>query len=124
METHRLNFLDMPNFKEGENITVRLGPRWFKKVSVGNELLIYQTDDNPEETEPWAKANVVYFQVKKFLDITTGELKRICCQGVSSAETLAWTLLECYPNEFNLESDVTLLHFELVPEEEKEGSGE
>ncbi len=119
----RMNFLNTPNFKDGENITVRLGSRWFGEAVVDDILLLYNTDDNDDEVKPIAKARVIKTQYKSFLDVTTGELRKICCAGGNTPEGLAWDLLECYPHEFNLDSDVTLVHFELLPDEESEEDG-
>lgn len=120
---HRLDFLELPDLKDGENITFRLGDRWYNKAEVGDEVLIYQTEIDSNEYEPFARGRITNLETKPFLDIMVHELRKVCCRGGDTAEGLAWNMLECYPNEFNLDSDVTMITFEVMPEPEEAEEG-
>jgi len=118
MEKHRLNFLDYPDLRDGENVTTRLGSNWYDKVEVGDRLLIYQTQVNSDEYIPYAIGEVIVAETKPFLDLRLHELRKACEHGVRTAEDLCWTLLEAYPDGFNLNSDVTVLTFRVLNAEE------
>lgn len=119
---HRMNFMELPDLEMKGNITFRLGARWHSKAEVDDTIALYQTGDSDDE-EPYAVCKITSLRLGTFSSITIGELDHCCSLGVETPEDLAYSLLKCYPNEFNLDSDITVVEFEILAESEESEEG-
>jgi hypothetical protein len=119
---HRLNFLNfikLPQLKPTANVTFRLAD-WYEKANIGDTIAIFETSDS-DDIDPFAEGVITNIRLSSFRDVTVGELENCCCLEDPHPRELALNLLRCYPNDFRMSSDLTVITFDLRSGSEEGG---
>ena len=104
-----LYFLN-PVLRDGENLTVRRGPKWAVQVVPGEVLAIRRTPDGSED-DVLAYAKVTRIVMKRMCDITHRELRSEHHPNCHTRAGLMAAMRRAYSG-FDSEEICTLLYFE------------
>lgn len=108
---HRLDFLN-PKWHYGYNVTVRLGDKWLCKTNPGDKVSIYRTG----AVAPLASGVIIQAEIMRFGDVRIKDLWIEHDPECRTPDGLIKAMLRAYP-EFDLDSHVTVLIFDIDTEE-------
>ena len=108
MKRHELKFIN-PTWHYGINSTVRMGMKWANLVELGDEVAIVRTGN---ESKVLAFGRIIAVNTCNFWEVPIQTLFYEHDRECSNYSGLCYAMLRAYP-EFNLESFVTVLYFEI-----------
>lgn len=110
MKAHYMEFTNTV-FHDQENLTVRLGQKWFWKVSMGDLLLLVK----PGEKFPMTMAKVTWIGLVPFKYICPDFLEYEHDPSCHTLDGLREVMKKVYGYKFNDEEICTLVFFKTIP---------
>ena len=117
MKAHYMEFINTV-FHDKENLTVRLGQKWFWKATMGDLLLLVK----PGEKFPVTLGHVTWIALVPFKDISPDFLEYEHDPACTTLDGLREVMKKAYGDKFNDEEICTLVFFKTIPVVGKEES--
>jgi len=110
MKAHYMEFINTV-FHDKENLTIRLGEKWFWKVKIGDLLLLVKPGDDVILT----LGIVTWFAMVPFKDISPNFLSYEHDPSCHTLDGLREVMKKAYGDKFNDEEICTLVFFKTIP---------